>query len=211
MSKFRQIWGWIWPSLVVILIALGFVTFVAKPSTVSGPSMEPNLQDKEHVWAFTRSPIHHGSVIVFDSYGVDPVSSGHRLYVKRVIGLPGDTVTSDHGTIYVNDRPINQNYISQKQQDSTGSWNFKKLAKKNKWQKNTDAVKVPQGCYFVLGDHRTVSNDSRYFGFVPQQNVVGVAKVFWWNVAFGSVTKQEQINIDKQWKDFYQAGDSKNG
>ena len=97
MSKLRQIWGWIWPSLVVILIALGFVTFVAKPSTVSRPSMEPNLHYKEHVWAFTRLPIHHGSVIVFDSYGVDPVSSGHRLYVKRVIGLPGDTVTSEHG------------------------------------------------------------------------------------------------------------------
>lgn len=210
MSKFRQLWGWIWPSLLVILLTLGFVTFVAKPSTVSGPSMQPNLQNNEHVWAFKTTPIHHGSVIVFDSYGVDPISSDHKLYVKRVIGLPGDTVTSDHGTIYVNDRPINQSYISQKQQDSTGSWNFKKLAKKNKWEKNTDAVRVPEGCYFVLGDHRTVSNDSRYFGFVPKNNVIGVAKVFWWNVAFGSSSKQQQIYIDKQWKDFYQAGD-KNG
>lgn len=200
----KKIWSWVWMPLLVIIIAICFTQLVAKPTTVDGPSMEPNLKNGEKVWAFKTAPIHHGSVIVFNAYGVDPELASEKLYVKRVIGMPGDKVTSGQGTIYVNDRPINQSYISKKEQNkSGGNWNLKKLAKKNDWKTNNDTLTVPKGQYFVMGDHRSVSNDSRYFGFVPRNKVLGVVKVFWWT---GNTTEQGKYNIDKQWKHFYQAG-----
>lgn len=205
MSGLKKVFGWLWPPLVVVLLTFLMTHFVIKPTTVSGPSMEPNLVDHESVWAIKTAPIHRGSVIVFNANDVDPTVTGNKLYVKRVIGMPGDKVTSSQGTIYVNNRPINQDYISKKEQKATKNWSFASLAKKHQWQRSTDPKVVPEGQYFVLGDHRSVSEDSRYFGFVPKSNVLGVVKVFWWT-RDTSQTRRQYIN--KQWKHFWQAGDA---
>lgn len=205
MEFLKKLWSWLWMPLIGVVVAVLIVKFVAKPTTVDGPSMQPNLESGEHVWAMKTAPIHRGSVIVFNADGVDPAANGDKLYVKRVIGIPGDKVTCQQNTIYVNDRPIKQDYISKKEQKATGNWTLTSLAKKNNWQRSTSPKVVPQDQYFVLGDHRSVSNDGRYFGFVPQSNVVGVVKSFWWDNA---TSPKRRNYVNKQWKDFWQVGGS---
>ncbi len=136
-----------------------------------------------------------GSVIVFDANGVDPQVATKTDYVKRVIGVPGDTVRSANGNIYVNGRKVNQNYINNTQRTSgTGNWTLKSISVQNNWLRDSGATKVPKGQYFVLGDHRSVSNDGRYWGFVPKSKIDGVVKVpSWTGTCHNSVYRQPGV------------------
>ena len=159
-----------------VVFALNAV--VVTKQTVSGPSMEPTLQNKQNLLTFKLATPHRGDIIVFNAEGVDPDAGTKKTYyIKRVIGLPGDTVRSKDGKLYVNGHLVNQSYISKYQADvGTGNWDLKKLSTKNNWVHKATSNTVPQNEYFCLGDHRSVSNDSRYFGFVPTNKVIGVSK-----------------------------------
>ncbi|HJA74126.1 signal peptidase I [Limosilactobacillus pontis] len=199
MKTFRQVMSWVIPIVIGLLIALLIKQFLFQVVRVDGPSMQPNLQNNERVFCLKRSQIHHGSVVIFDANGVDPQVAVKTDYVKRVIGLPGDTVRSKNGNIYVNGKKINQSYISMSQRDAgTGNWNLKSISVQNSWLKNNGATKVPKGEYFVLGDHRSVSNDGRYWGFVPKNKIDGVVKVPSW-----AGTKTTRQNVNKEWQHFY--------
>lgn len=199
MKTFRQVMSWVIPIVIGLLIALLIKQFLFQVVRVDGPSMQPNLQNNERVFCLKRSHIHHGSVVIFDANGVDPQVAVKTDYVKRVIGLPGDTVRSKNGNIYVNGKKINQSYISMSQRDAgTGNWNLKSISVQNSWLKNNGATKVPKGEYFVLGDHRSVSNDGRYWGFVPKNKIDGVVKVPSW-----AGTKTTRQNVNKEWQHFY--------
>lgn len=199
MKTFRQMMSWVIPIVIGLLIALLIKQFLFQVVRVDGPSMQPNLQNNERVFCLKRSQIHHGSVVIFDANGVDPQVAVKTDYVKRVIGLPGDTVRSKNGNIYVNGKKINQSYISMSQRDAgTGNWNLKSISVQNSWLKNNGATKVPKGEYFVLGDHRSVSNDGRYWGFVPKNKIDGVVKVPSW-----AGTKTTRQNVNKEWQHFY--------
>lgn len=199
MKAFRETMSWVIPIIIGLIIALLIKQFFFQIVRVDGPSMQPNLQNNERVFCLKRAQIHHGSVVVFDANGVDPQVSVKTDYVKRVIGLPGDTVRSKDGNIYVNGKKINQDYISKTQRDSgTGNWNLRSISVQNSWLRNSGAVKVPKGEYFVLGDHRSVSNDGRYWGFVPQDKIDGVLKVPSW-----AGTKTSRENVNKEWQHFY--------
>lgn len=199
MKTFREIMSWVVPIVIGLLIALLIKQFFFQIVRVDGPSMQPNLQNNERVFCLKQSKIHHGSVVIFDANGVDPQVATKTDYVKRVIGMPGDTVRSKNGNIYVNGKKINQNYISMSQRTSgTGNWNLKSISVQNSWLKNNGATKVPQGEYFVLGDHRSVSNDGRYWGFVPKNKIDGVVKVPSWRG-----TKTTRQNVNKEWQHFY--------
>ena len=161
--------------------------------------MEPNLVNNERVFCLKTAKIHHGSVVVFDANGVDPQVAQKTDYVKRVIGMPGDKVQSKNGNIYVNGKKINQNYISMDQRKAgTGDWTLKSISVQNSWLKHNGTTTVPKGEYFVLGDHRSVSNDSRYWGFVPKSKIDGVVKVPSW-----AGTKTTRQNVNKEWQHFY--------
>lgn len=190
MQRTKEIMSWIIPILIGLAIAGAIKAFVFTRVRVDGPSMEPNLTDQERVIAYKPAKVKHLSVIVFDAYGEDPSAKTHTNYVKRVIGLPGDRVVSKNGYIYVNNKKINQQFISKAEQTSgTGSWTLASLSKQNNW--GNGATVVPKGKYFVLGDHRSVSNDSRYWGFVDQKKVLGVVKVPFWA---SSKTKRHNVN-----------------
>ncbi len=191
--------SWVVPIVIGLLIALLIKQFFFQIVRVDGPSMQPNLQNNERVFCLKRSQIRHGSVVIFNADGVDPQVAIKTDYVKRVIGLPGDTVRSKNGNIYVNNKEINQNYISMKQRDAgTGNWDLKSISVQNSWLKHNGATKVPAGEYFVLGDHRSVSNDGRYWGFVPKSKIDGVVKVPSWT---GTTTTRQ--NVNKEWQHFY--------
>ena len=199
MKAFKELMSWIVPIAIGLLLALLIKQFAFQFVRVDGPSMQPNLQNNERVVCLKQAKIHRGSVVVFDANGVDPQVSVKTDYVKRVIGLPGDTVEAKNGNLYVNGKKVDQSYISKSERSSgTGTWTLHSISQENSWVSHNGAYKVPKGEYFVLGDHRSVSNDSRYWGFVPKNKIVGVVKVGFWN------RKQPaKNNINQQWKHFF--------
>lgn len=199
MKAFKELMSWIVPIAIGLLLALLIKQFAFQFVRVDGPSMQPNLQNNERVVCLKQAKIHRGSVVVFDANGVDPQVSVKTEYVKRVIGLPGDTVEAKNGNLYVNGKKVDQSYISKSERSSgTGTWTLHSISQENSWVLHNGAYKVPKGEYFVLGDHRSVSNDSRYWGFVPRSKIVGVVKVGFWNR-----TQPAKNNINQQWKHFF--------
>jgi len=161
--------------------------------------MEPNLENREYVVLLKPiQTIQRGSVIIFDAKGEDPTVQTSTNYVKRVIGIPGDSISSKNGILYVNNRRVNQDYISNQERNAgTGNWSLTTLAKNNQWTYSPKKGVVPKGCYFVLGDNRSVSNDSRYWGFVYKDKIQGIVKDFYWK------NKQQKYNINKLTKNFF--------
>ncbi|MFC6181392.1 signal peptidase I [Lactiplantibacillus daowaiensis] len=191
MKTFKNIMSWVLPIVAGLLIAMLIRHFVFSMVRVDGPSMEPNLENNERVAVVKTAKIKRLSVIVFNAYHVDPDATAKNVkYVKRVIGMPGDTVSSRNGQLYVNGKKLKQDFISTfERTQGTGDWNLWSLSNKNGWTIKT--TKVPKNKYFVLGDHRSVSNDSRYWGFVPKNKVIGVVKVPFWDT---SATKRHNVN-----------------
>jgi signal peptidase I len=172
---------------------LALLIFLAVRSTVQnfkveGFSMDPSLSDGQYIlvdkFSYTTmglGPVEkvipfidskddgylfsgpkRGDVIVFKS----PISEG-RDFIKRVIGLPGDTVEVRAGTVIVNSRPVDEGYVTHK-----GSYNWP-------LEGNGPSV-VPDDQYFVLGDNRDNSSDSHIWGFLPKDNIIGRAWISYW-------------------------------
>lgn len=182
-----------WTFLLICLGILLTRSFVADVIPVSGTSMQPTIQDGDNLWVnFLDKHFERGEVIVFKSAINNPdSSSGHDLYIKRVIGLPGDKIEMKNEQLYVNNREVDQSYTKikkpQTKGENTGSpfegdWSTAQLSKESvTWNKfSKGSVTVPEGELFVLGDNRSTSVDSRYFGYVKQSSVVGVAHTFFW-------------------------------
>ncbi len=191
-------------SWLIYLVVLGgiylTITHFFTMATVDGTSMDPNLYNGEKMLVLKQSEVKRNSVIIFDAHGEDPEATANDYYVKRVIGLPGDTVSYKDGKLYVNNKLVDQSFISKKELnvgtrykfngDTIKNWDISKLSS-TKWVYNQDAKVVPKGEYFVLGDNRSVSNDSRYWGFVKESKVLGVAKLFPWS---GTAKHRHNIN-----------------
>jgi signal peptidase I len=148
-----------------VLIAIVVILFLYQPVKVEGTSMMPSLQNDERifinkfVYRFGISDIGRGDTVVF-LYPGDPSKS----YIKRVIGVPGDTVEIQDGTVVVNGQPLSEPYVAEDYRDRIP------YARKV----------VPPDQYFVLGDHRSSSNDSRSWGMVPRQYIYGKAVFVYW-------------------------------
>ena len=191
MKTFKNIMSWVLPIVMGLLVATVIRHYVFTMVRVDGPSMEPNLENNERVAVVKTAQIKHLSVIVFNAYKVDPDATSKNVkYVKRVIGMPGDTVRAQDGKIFVNGKAISQKFISQfERTQGTGNWDIAALSNRNNWVLKT--TKVPKNNYFVLGDHRSVSNDSRYWGFVPANRVIGVVKIPIWD---SHATRRHNVN-----------------
>ena len=182
---------------------------------VSGSSMYPTLEDKQMILVDkTIKNFKRGQVVSFHASPNNPSpDSKDKMYIKRIIGLPGDTVTYKDGKLYVNDKEVNQKFLSLKGNDykmesSEGtqkpslstSWDLGSLSEGNpnfnSWSQNQ--IKVPDGSVFVLGDHRSVSFDSRYFGFVKMETIQGVNRSFFWDNE-----QQKYYTSDDFTKDFF--------
>jgi signal peptidase I len=148
---------------LAVLLAMGLMLFVFEPVQVEGYSMMPQLHNNERLFidkAHTGlETIRRGDVVVFH-YPRDPSQS----FIKRVIGLPGDTVVIWGGVVYVNDHRLVEPYVPPKFQDYA----------------DYPEVTVPRGDYYVLGDHRSSSNDSRSWGFLPKNDIFGRAVFAYW-------------------------------
>jgi signal peptidase I len=157
--------SWFRDLFLSVLIAIVVILFLYQPVKVEGTSMQPNLQNDERifinkfVYRFGISDIGRGDTVVF-LYPGDPSKS----YIKRVIGIPGDTVEIDDGTVIVNNKAIPEPYVAEDFRDRI----------------TMPRKEVPPDQYFVLGDHRSSSNDSRSWGWVPRQYIYGKAVFVYW-------------------------------
>jgi signal peptidase I len=198
--------NWVFPILVGLAIAMVIKTFLFSTVRVDGTSMMPNMQNNELVLESKISSYTRGDVIVFDAGKEDPNNGGEsKDYVKRIIGIGGDTVRFDGQDLYVNDKKVNQAYLPQESR-TTGTagtfgdkWDLGTLSKSDTWQeKDRNQTTVPENMFFVLGDNRAVSNDSRTIGFIEDQHVLGKVYTPFWNM-----DEQARANINQQSKQFF--------
>ena len=151
-----------------VLIAVVLIVFIYQPVKVEGTSMMPTLTDQERIfinkftYRFGLGSIERGDTVVF-WYPQDTTKS----YIKRVIGIPGDRIRVDDGQVYVNGKALVESYVPPENRDDST------------WRDGRE-VTVPADRYFVLGDHRNQSSDSRMWGWVPRANIYGKAVFVYW-------------------------------
>jgi signal peptidase I len=166
---------WTRDLLIAIGLALVIIVFLYQPVKVEGTSMAPLLSDQERIFinkfVYRFEPITRGDVVVF-WYPLDRSKS----FIKRVVGLPGETVEIRQGIVYVNNVPLPEPYVPPQYEDLS----------------DYGPIHVPGDSYFVMGDHRISSNDSRVFGSVASHYIYGRAVFAYWPVDhFGSLATTE--------------------
>ena len=148
-----------------VVLAIILIVFIYQPVKVEGTSMMPGLTDQERIfinkyeYKLGTGQIQRADLVVFN-FPLDPSQS----YIKRVVGLPGDEVEIVDGDVYVNGLMLEEAYVPAEYRDHV----------------TVRPQKVPQGRYFVLGDHRSSSNDSRTWGFVERSLIYGKAVFVYW-------------------------------
>lgn len=162
----RAVWEFLHDLSVAVLFCFFLIAFVAQAFRVQGTSMEPLLEDGERIvvnkLVYRFHPIDRGDVVVF-WYPRDPAVS----FIKRVVGLPGDLVEIRSGQLLVNGLPASESYLPDGFRDGD----------------SYPPTEVRKGYYFVLGDHRRSSNDSRSWGEVPEKYIYGRAVFRFWPFA----------------------------
>ena len=161
----RTLAFWLRDLALALVIAAVVILFIYQPVKVEGTSMMPSLVDQERIFINKISyrlgigSIERGDMVVF-WFPADQTKS----YIKRVIGLPGDQVAIDRGTVIVNGKPLREDYVPEPYRD----------------RQSMAALAVEPDAYFVLGDHRSSSNDSRAWGVVPRRCIYGRAVFIYW-------------------------------
>jgi signal peptidase I len=154
---------WMRDLLVSLAISAFIIIFLYQPVKVEGVSMMPGLEDQERIFVnkfvYHWEPIERGDIVVF-RYPRDISKS----YIKRVIGIAGDRIRIDNGQVYVNDKALDEDYVPSDYADA----------------RSYAEMTVPPNSYFVLGDHRTMSSDSREFGPVNDRYIYGKAVFGYW-------------------------------
>ena len=180
--------------VIAVILALFIRTFVVQAFKIPTGSMENNLLIGDHLLVnkFVFGPsasslertllpmgeVHRGDVIVF-KYPVDP----ERDFIKRVIGLPGETLEMRAKKIYINCTPLDEPYVHFLEPPTTSSEFTEALS--SDLRERYGPVTVPAGHYFMMGDNRDNSQDSRYWGFLPRENIKGKALLIYWSYEAG--------------------------
>ena len=187
--KFMKEWGFFILFMATLLLTR---LFLWSPFLVSGHSMDPTLADGEYLLEVRYLPIDRFDIVVAKE--TDENGNEKRI-VKRVIGLPGDTIKYENDQLYINgkktDEPYLKEYISKFKKDKLQStYSYRKMLQQIAEQANsftqdslgnsTFTVKVPKGHYFLLGDDRLVSRDSREVGNFKASQIEGEAKLRFW-------------------------------
>jgi signal peptidase I len=154
---------WLRDLLLSAAASVLIITFLYQPVRVEGTSMLPQLENRDRLFinkfVYRISSIERGDVVVFH-YPRDPEKS----YIKRIIALPGDRLRIDHGRVWLNGKPLTESYVPPIYEDT------RSLAE----------IVVPDDNYFVMGDHRSISSDSREFGPVERSLIYGKAVFVYW-------------------------------
>jgi signal peptidase I len=162
-SATRAAFSWLRDLTLSVVIAIVIILFLYQPVRVEGTSMMPSLINEERIFinkfVYRFSTIERGDTVVFQ-FPRDTSKS----YIKRVIGMPGDTVRVDKGAVIVNGRALDEPYVLPGNRDDN----------------SYPEIKVEPDAYYVLGDHRNSSNDSRNWGTVRRGFIYGKAVFVYW-------------------------------
>jgi len=154
-------------TIVLTVLMFLVIRFAVQNFNIEGHSMEPGLHDQELIlvdkWTYLFHPPSRGDVVVF----IAPPQPSQD-YIKRVIGVPGDVITIQNSTVIVDGVALKETYVDSRNQGGTFE------------AKHIFNMLVPPNEYFVLGDNRANSSDSRVWGFVPKQNIIGRAALVYW-------------------------------
>jgi signal peptidase I len=155
--------SWVRDLVVSVAVSAFIIIFLYQPVRVEGTSMLPMLEDQDRLFinkiAYRMGDIHQGDVVVFQ-YPHDHTKS----YIKRVIGLPGDHIRINEGEVYVNGKPLVEPYVPSRFADD----------------RSLPETVLPSNEYWVMGDHRSISSDSRDFGPVDRDLIYGKAVFVYW-------------------------------
>lgn len=162
--------------IFALMIAALTVVFIVQPVKVEGTSMLPRLHDGERIFVnklvyYKLPPLERGDIVVF-WYPEDPAKS----YIKRVIGMPGEMVEIRAGRILINNRELEEPYLD---------------PQLNRNRNNQQPLLVKEHYYFVMGDNRDNSSDSRYWGLVPEKYIYGKALLRYWPLGRASMISHE--------------------
>ena len=162
-THFFQARYWLRDLILSVLLALIFVFFIYQPVEVEGTSMAPSLESHERIFVnkfiYRFEPIRRGDIVVF-RYPLNP----SKIFIKRVIGLPGDRVAIRDGRVFIDGQRLAEPY----------------LPPSYFGEGNDATVSVPPHQYYVLGDHRDDSDDSRDWGTVERKYIYGKAVFVYW-------------------------------
>ncbi|HEX3939995.1 MAG TPA: signal peptidase I [Acidobacteriaceae bacterium] len=162
----RNLSVWLRDVVFSLLVSIFIITFVYQPVKVEGTSMLPRLVDQDRLFinkfAYHIEKIERGDVVVF-YYPRDT----HKSYIKRVIAGPGDHLRIDDGQVFVNGVQLSEPYVPARYRDD----------------RSYEETVIPEDEYFVMGDHRSISSDSRDFGPVPRRLIYGKASFVYWPAA----------------------------
>src|ERR1700674_2615259 len=178
-------------TIVLTILMFLVIRLAVQNFNIEGHSMEPNLHDKELIlvdkWSYLFHAPTRGDVVVF-------VAPPHpdQDYIKRIVALPGDTVTINDTTVMVDGVKLNETYVNPRNQGNI--WASKTIAN----------MIVPPDDYFVLGDNRIGSSDSRDWGFVPRANIIGRAALVYWPL--GEDNNGLLPNVSNVFVNVHQAG-----
>ncbi|MDQ0271354.1 signal peptidase I [Cytobacillus purgationiresistens] len=161
----EEIISWIKTILFALLIAFICRQFIFSPVTVKGESMSPTFEENNWLFVSKTSTIDRFDRVVFDAPDKD------ERYVKRIIGIPGDEIEMKDDKLYVNGEVYEEPYVKKEYRlldnKTTADFTLDEL---------TGKKTVPEGYYFVLGDNRKKSHDSRRFGFITEESLIGEVK-----------------------------------
>jgi signal peptidase I len=164
--------SWLRDLVVSVAVSAFIIIFLYQPVRVEGTSMLPMLEDQDRLFinkiAYRVGDIHQGDVVVFQ-YPRDHTKS----YIKRVIALPGDRVRISEGEVYVNGKRLPEPYVPSRFADD----------------RSQPEIVLPSREYFVMGDHRSISSDSRDFGPVARNLIYGKAAFVYWPVDQAGVVR----------------------
>ena len=159
----KHLRAWLRDLAVSLAASALIITCIYQPVRVEGTSMEPRLDNNDRLFinkfVYRFEKIERGDVIVFH-YPGDPAKS----YIKRVIALPGDDLRISDGVVYLNGRAISEPYVPPRYEDG----------------RSVAEETIPAGMYWVMGDHRPISSDTRDFGPVPRHLIYGKAAFVYW-------------------------------
>jgi signal peptidase I len=168
-KKKNELWEWMKALVIALLLAFVFRYFLFAPIVVDGRSMDPTLHNQNRMivnkFIYKISDIDRFDIIVF-------AATEEKDYIKRVIGLPGETISYVNDKLYVNGKHILEPYLEEHRKQDP-----------HRFMTNFSEITVPEGHVFVLGDNRQHSKDSRHLGPISMDKIIGEANIVFWPIS----------------------------
>lgn len=167
ISRSRNAAEWAFIIIGALLVAFAVKTWLIQAFYIPSPSMVPTLQEDDRVLvnklSYDLHDVHRGDIVVFERPAGEASNPEIKDLIKRVVGLPGEKLEAKEGKLHVNGRPLEEPYLPEGSQTD-----------------GLEPMEVPPGHVFVMGDNRANSSDSRRFGAIDEDTIVGRAFVLVW-------------------------------